>query len=415
MAKKKVQTSGFVPSSGGQGTPGTSFGQAQAAPTSPREQALAILNRHSTRLGNLEQLAQAATTPTPLSRVEERQATAEARDLVTQANRNLQSDRLAASGSGGESPLTTYTAPDGTIFTDLTQYNSYISRTKSEEKRRRGQSAYDYIFSEFDKYGLGSLVQEVQQYIVDGFSEAEFTLKLRESKPYQERFAANAKRIAAGFRAIDEATYLALEDSYQSIMQNYGLSPSYYSKGNLGVQKGFEKLIAGNVDPVTLEERIVEGQKVTKGSKSIIDTAKQFFPTLTDGDFLAYVLDPENALSEIKRKVTAVEIGAGAVNADLNINLERALELGTAGITKEQAERGFTTIGAGLQRGSQLASIYQQDPYTQAVAESEVFNIPGAQQARKQREKITGLERAAFSGQTGLTSGALTRDRAGGY
>jgi hypothetical protein len=285
----------------------------------------------------------------------------------------------------------------------------------ADEKRRSGQSAYNILFSEFDRYGLGSLVQEVQQYIVDGFSEAEFTMKLRESKPYQERFAANAKRIAAGFRAIDEATYLALEDSYQSIMQNYGLSPSYYSKGNLGVQKGFEKLIAGNVDPVTLEERIVEGQKVTKGSKSIIDTAKQFFPTLTDGDFLAYVLDPENALSEIKRKVTAVEIGAGAVNADLNINLERALELGTAGITKEQAERGFTTIGAGLQRGSQLASIYQQDPYTQAVAESEVFNIPGAQQARKQREKITGLERAAFSGQTGLTAGALTRDRAGGY
>ena len=426
MAKRKLKptvTIGGAPAGYKPVETGTPFGQAQAAPTaapqSPAEQALAILNRQSTRLGNLEQLAQAATDPVPLSRVQEREATAEARGLVTQANRDLQRDNLALAasriGGGDGTPLTTYTAPDGTIFTDLAQYNAYINKTKTEEKRRQGQSAYDILFSQFDRYGLGSLVQEVQKYIVDGLSQAEFTIKLRESKPYQERFAANAKRIAAGFRAIDEATYLELEDSYQSIMQNYGLAPSYYSKGNLGVQKGFENLIAGNVDPVTLEERIIEGQKVTKGSKSIIDTAKQIFPTLTDGDFLAYVLDPENALTEIKRKVAAVEIGASTVNADLNIDLQRALELGTAGVTKEEAERGFTTIGAGLQRGSQLASIYKQDPYTQAVAESEVFNIPGAQEARKKRQKITGLEKAAFSGQTGVTAGALTRDRAGGY
>ena len=312
-------------------------------------------------------------------------------------------------------PTQTYTAPDGTIFTDLAAYNAYIQKTKDEEKRRAGQSAYDILFNEFDKYGLGSLVSEVQQYIVDGLSPAEFTIKLRASKPYQERFAANAKRIANGFRAIDEATYLDLEDSYQSIMQNYGLPPTYYQKGNLGVQKGFEDLIGGNVDPVTLEERIIEGQKVTKGSKSIIDTAKEFFPTLTDGDFLGYVLDPKNGLEEIKRKVAAVEIGAGAVEADLKIGLERALELGTAGITKAQAKQGFAAIGTGLQRGSQLAAIYGEDPYTQATAETEVFGLAGKTKATREREKITGLEKATFGGQTGITSSALTRDRAGGY
>ena len=312
-------------------------------------------------------------------------------------------------------PTQTYTAPDGRIFTDLAAYNAYIQKTKDEEKRRAGQSAYDILFNEFDKYGLGSLVSEVQQYIVDGLSPAEFTIKLRASKPYQERFAANAKRIANGFRAIDEATYLDLEDSYQSIMQNYGLPPTYYQKGNLGVQKGFEDLIGGNVDPVTLEERIIEGQKVTKGSKSIIDTAKEFFPTLTDGDFLGYVLDPKNGLEEIKRKVAAVEIGAGAVEADLKIGLERALELGTAGITKAQAKQGFAAIGTGLQRGSQLAAIYGEDPYTQATAETEVFGLAGKTKATREREKITGLEKATFGGQTGITSSALTRDRAGGY
>ena len=310
---------------------------------------------------------------------------------------------------------TTYTAPDGRIFTDLTAYNSYLQKTKDEEKRRAGQSAYDILFNEFDKYGMGSLVSEVKQYIVDGLSPAEFTLKLRASKPYQERFTANAKRIANGFKAIDEATYLGLEDSYQSIMQNYGLPATYYQKGSLGVQKGFEDLIGGNVDPITLEERIVEGQKITKGNKSIIDTAKRFFPTLTDGDFLGYVLNPKNGLKDIKDKVTAVEIGAGAVEADLNIGLERALELGTAGINKAQAKQGFAAIGTGLQRGSQLAAIYGEDPYTQTTAETEVFGLAGKTKATREREKITGLEKATFGGQSGISSGALARDRAGAY
>jgi hypothetical protein len=38
-----------------------------------------------------------------------------------------------------------------------------------------------------------------------------------------------------------------------------------------------------------------------------------------------------------------------------------------------------------------------------------------SKEARKQRQKITGLEKATFGGQTGITSSALTRDRAGGY
>ena len=130
---------------------------------------------------------------------------------------------------------------------------------------------------------------------------------------------------------------------------------------------------------------------------------------------MGYVLNPKNGLKDIKDKVTAVEIGAGAVEADLNIGLERALELGTAGINKAQAKQGFAAIGTGLQRGSQLAAIYGEDPYTQTTAETEVFGLAGKTKATREREKITGLEKATFGGQSGISSGALARDRAGAY
>ena len=277
------------------------------------------------------------------------------------------------------------------------------------------QSAYDLLYSQFKLYGLESLVEPLKGLITTGASPAEFTIKLRDSDAYKLRFAANSKRIANGFAAVDEATYLALEDKFQSIMQNYGLPESYYKKGAMGVQEKFEDLISKNVDPVTLEERVMEGVKINQGSKLLIDTAKQFYPSLTDGDFLAYALDPKNALSEIRRKVTASEIGSAQIGAGLAATVGGAEELAKAGVTGKQYQQAAPTIAEAALRGGQLSSFYKQDPYTQQTAESEIFNIAGSTEAEKQRKKLTSLEKATFSGQSGISSGALVRDRAGAY
>jgi hypothetical protein len=276
-------------------------------------------------------------------------------------------------------------------------------------------SAVDILRRTMAANGLESLADAAYDAIMNEESDSGRLLALRSSPAYQKRFAANAQRTKNGFAAIDEATYLGLEDSYQQIAQNYGLPEKYYKRGELGVQQYFADAIAKNIDPLTFKERVVEGQKILNANKTTLDAAKQFYPTLTDGDFLDYVLNPENAVEDIKRKVTAAEIGGAALQSGLTTNLARAEELQKMGVDKEAATAGYSTIGAGLQRGSQLASIYQQDPYTQTTAEEEIFKLSGQQEARKQRQKITGLEKATFGGQTGLTSGALARDRAGGY
>ncbi len=279
--------------------------------------------------------------------------------------------------------------------------------------RARGerQSAYDLLYSQFKLYGLESLVEPLKGLITSGASPAEFTIKLRESDAYKLRFAANAKRIANGFKAIDEATYLGLEDRYQSIMQNYGLPDTYYKKGAMGTQEGFEKFIANNVDPVTLEERIMEGVKINQGSKALIATAKQFYPSLTDGDFLAYALDPKNALSEIRRKVTATEIGSAQIGAGLAATVGGAEELARAGITGKQYQQAAPTIAEASIRGGQLADIYKQSPYTQQTAEQALLDLPGSAEALRKTKKLTSLETAAFGGSAG--AGAIARDRAG--
>ena len=278
------------------------------------------------------------------------------------------------------------------------------------------KSAYDLLYSEFDRYGLSSLVTPLKELITSGASPSEFTIRIRETDAYKKRFAANEARIKNGLRALSEAEYIRNEDAYQEVMRRRGLPPEYYAKGDLGVQKGFESLISGDVSSAELEDRIVTAQdRVLNANPEIARTLKEFYPGISNGDILAYSLDPVNAINAIKRKITVAEIGTAAKQEGLTSGLSRAEELATMGITKETAAQGYKTIGSGLQRGSQLAAIYGENPYSQVTAEQEIFNLQGAQEARKQRQKISGLEKATFSGQTGVTSGALARDRAGAY
>jgi hypothetical protein len=346
--------------------------------------------------------------------------------IVTQNGEEIEVDSTGRSADGNvpigttkpaaKAPVKT-TAPTTTTAADATA--DLLARQEAariaDADRRDRQSAYDILYNQFNQYGLGALVEDIKYLIQSNVSPSQFSLELQNTKAYQNRFAANKDRIAKGLSALSPAEYIGLEDQYQNVMRNYGLPASYYTKDATGKQAGFEKFLAGDVSASELEDRISTAQKRVLNANPEVTTAlKQFYPDITNADILAYTLDPTQGLESIKRKVTAAEIGGAALQSGLVTNLSRAEELQKYGVDKAAATAGYSTIGAGLQRGSELASIYGESPYTQATAEQEVFNISGAQEARKQRQKVTGLERATFGGQSGLTSGALARDRAGG-
>jgi hypothetical protein len=130
-------------------------------------------------------------------------------------------------------------------------------QTQQQADRR---SAYDLLMEEFDRYGLGSLVENIKGLVQENVSPSEFAIRLRQTDAYKKRFAANAQRIAQGLGAISEAEYIGLEDQYQNIMRQYGLPATYYTKGDMGRQEGFEKFIANDISAVELEDRIATAQ-----------------------------------------------------------------------------------------------------------------------------------------------------------
>jgi hypothetical protein len=310
-------------------------------------------------------------------------------------------------------------AANGIPLSTGTANAAVVDTTAAEAKRAAGQSAYDLLFSQFQQYGLGALVEPLKGFITEGLSPAEFTLRLRDTDAYRKRFAANQARIQKGLSALSEAEYIGLEDQYQNVMRQYGLPESYYTRGEMGRQQGFEKFIAGDVSAAELEDRIQTAQnRVVNAAPEVAQSLREFYPDITNGDILAYALDPDQALTNIKRKVTAAEIGAGARQAGLGAGVSRAEELARYGVTGAQAREGFQAVASVLPRAGMLADIYAKQevgPYTQTTAEQEVFGLTGAAEAQRKRQKLTQLEQAQFAGSSGAAGGALSRERAGQF
>jgi hypothetical protein len=315
-------------------------------------------------------------------------------------------------GSGTDTSLADATKYAADVKAASDKYIADMQAKAAEEaKLADRQSAYDLLYNEFNKYGLGSLVDGIKGLIQSNVSPSQFAIELQNTDAYKKRFAANQQRIAAGLKALTPAEYIGLEDQYQNIMRNYGLPASYYTKDTMGTQEGFQKFIANDVSASELEDRIATAQqRVQNSNPEVLQALKQFYPDISNADILSYALDPQNALTNIKRKVTAAEIGGAALAQGLQAQGGTAESLAGLGITKAQAQQGYTDIAGLLPTASKLSDIYGQQPYNQATAEAEVFNTAGAAEAAARRKKLTALEQAQFSGSSGV--GALGRDKA---
>ena len=290
----------------------------------------------------------------------------------------------------------TQTGPTGTGPTNTALDDLLLKQNQAaidEAARRDRQSAYDILYNEFSKYGLGSLVEDIKYLLQSNVSPSQFALELQNTKAYQQRFSANQDRIKAGLRELTPAEYIGLEDQYQNIMRNYGLPASYYTKDATGKQSGFDKFLAGDVSASELEDRIATAQqRVLNSNPEVLQALKQFYPDISNADILAYTLDPQNALTNIKRKVTAAEIGGAALAQGLQAQGGTAESLAGQGITKAQAQQGYTEVAGILPRATQLSEIYGQGPYTQQTAKQKYLTLQVQQKLQNNVENLRNLK-----------------------
>jgi len=292
---------------------------------------------------------------------------------------------------------------------DAQQAAAIAAERALNEKR----DAFALIEATMRSYGFSEdELKELNTYIQAGLlnpklGPEQLVLQLRQLPVYKARFAGNEERRARGLNALSEANYLLQESAYAETLRQYGLQ-------RFVNRTQFATFIGNDISNTEVGRRVKTAvERLQMGDPAILRQLRSYY-AITDSDIVSYFLNPKEVLPELESKVTTAEIGATAGQYGLDTGLARASDLERYGVDLERARRGYSNIAQVLPRTTTLSDIYKQAgiDYTQTTAEEEEFK--GLASAKRAREKLVGLETAAFSGASGATRGVSLSKQLGG-
>ena len=255
------------------------------------------------------------------------------------------------------------------------------------------QSAYDIIAQTLAGYGLTELSGFVTNLVFKEniLNENIIYGRIKETPEYARRFAGNEARRKAGFNVLSEEAYIGQENTYRQLLRTAGLPAGFYDSN-----EDFTAFISGDVSPSELNTRINDGYNAVKNSDPQVIAEMQRLYGVDDSQLAAYFLDPVKATPILLRQAQASQISAQATRqAGTEITAQQAEQLAIEGVTTQQAQAGFATIGQAQELFNPLAG-EQGVGMTQEEQIGAVFSTDAAaaQRLRKKQAERT----AAFQG-----------------
>jgi hypothetical protein len=199
------------------------------------------------------------------------------------------------------------------------------------------------------KYGLSSLYSAVWGKYTKSeinLSDPEaFVFALKEEPAYKQRFAANEIRKSRGLTELQPSTYISMEDTYRKTLQASGLPPGFYD-----TQADLDKMIGGDVSIYELSTRIQDAYNLVRDAPADVTEKLKSMYSISDGDILAYFIDPDRArprliAADYKREAQAAMVAAQAQRT-AGIGLSKAFseDVVRQGISETAQKQAFTTI-----------------------------------------------------------------------
>lgn len=293
---------------------------------------------------------------------------------------------LTNSYTGGTVPKKTTSDEDSEGMQQLrSDYENLSTRFQEllagqeDLKRLNAESAYDIVYDLFVvQLGLPvSLVDDVEQMLIDGASDLAVSQEIRKTQEYKDRFPVMAERAALGLPRLSEGEVLKLERAYRSTLRQAGLGEEYYDEAS-----DFTAWLVGDVSEAELQTRIGVADAAVRTAN--IETRQQLadFYNITDTDLLAYYLDPAKAkdIFEARLQLEAAGISAASVRAT-----GAALTVGTAEALRE----------AGVQAGDVQQRLSRRAGLTEELIGSEALtaDVLAAGEFGTDLEATTALRR----------------------
>jgi hypothetical protein len=333
----------------------------------------------------------------------------------------------------------TYTAPDGTVFTDANAYVAYLQllageraetdrkaaelRFQEEMKTQQRQSAFEVLRERFSSFGLTGLATEIEK-IFKGegktkagsaipipTSEAGFYFALTETQAYYDRFGrVNEMRIKSGYTALDERTILGMEDEYQKVLKSYGMPAGFYD-----TPEDFQDFLANNLSEVEVADRLQASRQFAMVVDPVIKDQLKSMYNIDDNMLTAYIADPEKGQKLLTSLAGRSLTGAAALLSGLTADAAKVAEgLGAGELRFQEQQQRFGAAQTIAERGQFLSQIERAD---KEFGEKEAVDITfgGLEQSRKAAERLASRERARFGGAAGTTTSSLATPTAGQF
>lgn len=282
----------------------------------------------------------------------------------------------------------------------VTAQNKLYESKGQYERLLKGseRDAYLAVSALFKSYGLGTLSDNIYDYVKNGYSADTISLLLQDTSEYKERFSGNEARKKAGLPVLPPAEYLSTEASYRQIMQSAGLPVGFYDQNS-----DFAKWIGQNTSPSEIQSRVDLATQATILAAPAYKKALNQMG-ISDSDLTAYFLNPTKALPFLQKSAATAAVGAEALNQGLTFDKAYAEQLALQGIGAEEARSGYSQVANELETFQALGNIYGE-AWGQRQSEQAVFE--GNAEALKQKGRLLSKERGAFSGATGTGRSGL--------
>lgn len=257
----------------------------------------------------------------------------------------------------------------------------------------------------FSQYGISSLAPRIVDFIKQGYSADTISILLQNTDEYKQRFVGNQARLKAGLPVLSPAEYLATESAYRQIFSMAGLPSGFYD-----TPSDFADFIGRDVSPTEVQDRVnAASELLNSAPPEALAFWRQHY---SQGDMVAYFLDPNRSVPLIEKQIKAAELGGIASTQGIDVNTNTAERMAAMGVSNQQASAGFGFVAGETPNAQKLGAIYGD-----AISQQDIINETFFNDAKttKKRRTLASKERATFGGQSGLTSQSLDRTDAGAF
>ena len=260
------------------------------------------------------------------------------------------------------------------------------------------ETAYETLDELLAQFGLDDpqLREILRTQLVDNASDAVVVQKIRATSAYKQRFPGMALRGETGAPAITEFEYLTLEAQYAQEMKMFGMPPGFYDQPS-----DFADWIGNNrsVEEIRAVVSVAE-QAVNDSDPETIRALRDFYG-VTQGDVLAYYLDPKRAVSVIeeRRRLAAAGLAAAAeTTVGQRLDQQTAEALEREGVQRREIQQRLAGDAPMLQQTLGEARLGQEAATASEVAAAE-FGLDSESTARIR--ELRQARQANLSGQSG--------------